>query len=155
MALGTEERLNGYLDWLSRLRYAISKSRQTASSNPTRDTASLEDLLITWLEDREFAEPWKLASILAEANIQTSTLQELELLVPAHALCDTLSDARAALEREASVRRVSEAADRIFCLVKAVKDYSYMDRQPVQDVNVAECLNTVLHIFQPRLPASR
>jgi signal transduction histidine kinase len=151
MALGTEERLNGYLDWLSRLRYAISKSRQTASSNPTRDTASLEDLLITWLEEREFAEPWKLASILAEANIQTSTLQELERLVPAHALCDTLSDATAALEREASVRRVSEAADRIFCLVKAVKDYSYMDRQPVQDVNVAECLNTVLHIFQPRL----
>ena len=46
---------------------------------------------------------------------------------------------------------VSEAADRIFRLVTAVKDYSYIDRQPVQDVNVAESLETVLQIFQPRL----
>ena len=46
---------------------------------------------------------------------------------------------------------VSEAADRIFRLVTAVKDYSYMDRQPVQDVNIAESLDTVLHLFQPRL----
>jgi signal transduction histidine kinase len=146
MALGTEDRLNGYLDWLSRLRSAISKSRQEVSSNPL-----MEDVLITWLEEKGFAEPWKLASILAEANIQISSLQELERLVPAHALCDALSDATAALEREASVLRLSEAADRIFRLVTAVKDYSYMDRQPVQEVNVAECLNTVLHIFQPRL----
>jgi signal transduction histidine kinase len=151
MALGTEDRLNGYLNWLSRLRSVISKSPQTASSNKSMDMALLEDVLIDWLEEREFAEPWRLASILAEANIQIASLQELERLVPAHALCDVLSDATAALEREMSVRRVSEAADRIFRLVTAVKDYSYMDRQPVQDVNVAECLNTVLHIFQPRL----
>jgi signal transduction histidine kinase len=31
------------------------------------------------------------------------------------------------------------------------KDYAYMDRQPVQDVNIAESLDTVLHLFQPRL----
>jgi signal transduction histidine kinase len=36
-------------------------------------------------------------------------------------------------------------------LVTAVKDYSYMDRQPVQDVNIAKSLDTVLHLFQPRL----
>ena len=56
----------------------------------------------------------------------------------------------AALEREASVLLVSEAADRIFRLVTAVKDYSYMDRQPVQDVNIAESLDTVLQLFQPQ-----
>ena len=46
---------------------------------------------------------------------------------------------------------VSEATDRIFRLVTAVKDYSYMDREPIQDVNVAESLDTVLHLFRPRL----
>jgi signal transduction histidine kinase len=151
MALGTEDHLNAYLDWLSGLRSAISGFRQTVSGDSSIDTASLEDVLVTWLEERGVAEPWKLASLLAEANIQVSLLQELERVVPAHALCVALGDATAALEREASVLLVSDAADRIFRLVTAVKDYSYMDRQPVQDVNVAESLNTVLHIFQPGL----
>lgn len=106
---------------------------------------------MNWLEGTGFAEAWKLAPILAEAHIQLSLLQELELLVPAHTLCLALSDTIAALESEASVLLVSEATDRIFRLVTAVKDYSYMDREPIQDVNVAESLDTVLHLFQPRL----
>jgi signal transduction histidine kinase len=78
-------------------------------------------------------------------------LQELELLVPAQTLCIALSDAMAALEQEASILRVSESTDRIFRLVTAVKDYAYMDRHPVQEVNIAESLDTVLQLFQPRL----
>jgi signal transduction histidine kinase len=151
MALGAEDRLEAYLDWLSRLRFAVSHGRQTAHANPSVDTASLEDSLINWLEEKEFAEAWKLGPMLAEANIQLSSLQELERLVPGDKLCVAMSDAMAALEREASALLVSEAADRIFRLVTAVKDYSYMDRQPVQDVNVAESFETVLQIFQPRL----
>src|SRR5277367_5430267 len=149
LVLGTEDRLKDYLEWLSRLRSRVSHSRQT--DNGSVDTTSLEDSLTTWLEEKGFGEAWKLAPILAEANIQLSSLEDLEGLVPAHTLCDALSDAMAALEREASVVLVSEAADRIFRLVTAVKDYSYMDRQPVQDVNVAESLDTVLHLFRPRL----
>jgi signal transduction histidine kinase len=151
MALGTDDRLNAYLDWLSRLRSAVSHARQSASGNPPVDSASLEDSLINWLEEKEFVEAWKLAPMLAEANIHLSTLEELERLVPADKLCVAMSDATAALEREASLLLVSEAADRIFRLVTAVKDYSYMDRQPVQDVNVAESLDTVLQLFRPRL----
>jgi signal transduction histidine kinase len=151
MALGTDDRLNAYLDWLSNLRTAVSRTRQTADNSPAGDTAALEDSLINWLEEKGFAEAWKLAPMLAEANVQLSSLQQLELLVPPDKLCIAMSDAMAALEREASLLLVSEAADRIFRLVTAVKDYSYMDRQPIQDVNVAESLNTVLQLFQPRL----
>ena len=151
MALGTEERLNAYLDWLSKLHAAVSHARQTASGKPLVDSASLEDSLINWLEEKGFAEAWKLAPTLAEANIQLSSLQEIERLVPADQLCVAMSDVMAALEREASAILVSEAADRIFRLVTGVKDYSYMDRQPVQDVNIAESLDTVLQLFRPKL----
>jgi signal transduction histidine kinase len=153
MALETEERVNAYLDWLSRLRSAVSHSRQAGSGPGSVDTTSLEDLLMNWLEGKGFAEAWKLAPMLAEADIQLSSLQELESLLPAHTLWVALTDAMAALESEASVRLMSEATNRIFRLVKAVKDYSYMDRDPIQDVNVAESLDTVLHLFQPRLAA--
>jgi signal transduction histidine kinase len=149
MVLGTEDRLRDYLEWLSRLRSRVSHSRQ--ADNGSVDTTSLEDSLMTWLEEKGFPEAWKLAPILAEANIQLSSLQDLAGLVPADTLCAALSDAMAVLEREASVVLVSEAADRIFRLVTAVKDYAYMDRHPVQDVNIAESLDTVLQLFQPRL----
>jgi signal transduction histidine kinase len=149
MVLGTEDRLKDYWEWLFKLRSAVSHSRQT--DDRSIDSASLEDSLMNWLEEKGFAEAWKLAPMLAEANIQRSLLQELESLVPAHTLCIALSDAMAALEREASVLLVSEAADRIFRLVTAVKDYAYMDRHPVQDVNIAQSLDTVLQLFAPRL----
>ena len=149
MLLGTEDRLNNYLDWLSRLRSAVSHSRQTG--NGSVDSSSLEDSLMTWLEEKGFAEAWKLAPTLAEGNVQVSLLQELESLVPPESLCIALSDAMAAMEQEASILRVSESTDRIFRLVTAVKDYAYMDRHPVQDVNIAESLDTVLQLFQPKL----
>src|ERR1700744_1676660 len=69
MVLGTEDRLNNYLDWLSRLRAAVSRSRQAGSDHGSVDTTSLEDSLMAWLEEKGFAEEWKLAPILAEANI--------------------------------------------------------------------------------------
>jgi signal transduction histidine kinase len=151
MMLGSGQHLNAYLDWLSRLRSVVSHARRAGSAHTSADTALLEDSLLNWLEGKGFAEAWKLAPMLAEASIECSSLHELEILVPATALCVALSDVTAVLEREASVLLVSEATDRIFRLVSAVKDYSYMDREPIQEVNVAECLETVLHLFQPRL----
>src|ERR1700744_3636754 len=39
MALVTDARLDAYLNWLSRLRAAVSRSRQTANGDPSVDTA--------------------------------------------------------------------------------------------------------------------
>jgi signal transduction histidine kinase len=151
MTLGADDRLDAYLDWLARLRSTVSRARQTANGHSPGDAADLEDAVLQWLEEKDFPEAWKLAPVLAEANIPLSSLEELERLTPAGKLSVLLSDVAAALEREASLLLVSEAADRIFRLVTAIKDYSYMDRQPIQDVNVAESLDTVLKIYQPRL----
>src|ERR1700753_1898409 len=74
MLLGTEDRLNNYLDWLSRLRSAVSHSRQ--AGNGSVDSSSLEDSLMTWLEEKGFAEAWDVAPTLAEAKVQASFLQE-------------------------------------------------------------------------------
>jgi signal transduction histidine kinase len=151
MALGTDDKLNAYLDWLSKLRSAVSCSRQTGSDRASIANASLEDSLLDWLESKGFAEAWKLAPVLAECNIPLSSLQELERLVPAHLLSLAMSDVQTTLTSDTAILSVTEAADRIFRLVTAVKDYSYMDRQPVQDVNVADSLDTVLKLVQPRL----
>ena len=151
MALGIDDKLNAYLDWLSKLRSAASHSRQTASENTSIGSTSLEDSLTDWLESKGFADAWKLAPILAECSIPLSSLQELEQLVPAHSLCLAISDVQVTLASYAAILSMTDAADRIFRLVTAIKDYSYMDRQPVQDVNISESLDIVLKLSQPKL----
>jgi signal transduction histidine kinase len=151
MGLDTDDRLNAYLEWVSKLRSRVSHSRQTASGNAFAGSTSLEDSLMYWMESKGFADAWKLAPILAECNIPLSSLQELEQLVPAHLLCLAMSDIQATLASYTAILSVTDAADRIFRLVTAVKDYSYMDRQPVQDVDIAESLDTILKLSQPRL----
>ncbi|MGC1870776.1 MAG: ATP-binding protein [Acidobacteriaceae bacterium] len=151
MELGTEDRLNAYLDWLTDLRSAVSRSRQMTGENTSVGIASLEDSLTDWLESKGCADAWKIAPILAEFHIPISSLEELERLVPEQLLCLAISDVQSSLTSYAATLSISEAADRIFRLVRAVKDYSYMDRQPVQDVDIAESLDTVLTLFRPRL----
>jgi len=150
MALG-KDRLSAYLDWLSRLRSQVSLSRHTATENTFVRTTSLEDSLMCWLESKGFADAWKLAPVLAECRIPLSSLQELEQLVPAHSLCLAIRDVQVTLASYTAILSVTDAADRIFRLVTAVKDYSYMDRQPVQDVNISESLDIVLKLSQPKL----
>jgi len=151
MALRTDDKLNAYLDWLSRLRSAASSARKRLNDHATIVSTSLEDSLLEWLESKGFAEAWKLAPILAECDIALSSLQELEQIVPVPLLQVAVSDVLTTLTSDAAALSVTQAADRIFRLVTAVKDYSYMDRQPVQDVNIAESLDTVLQLFEPRL----
>ena len=151
MVLGTEDRLNAYLDWLSKLRLQVSFSRHTATESAFVESTSLEDSLTSWLESKGFAEAWKLAPVLAETGVSLSSLQELEQLVPAQSLCLAICDLQETLASYRAILSVADAADRIFHLVTAVKDYSYMDRQPVQDVNISESLDIVLKLSQPKL----
>jgi signal transduction histidine kinase len=75
MALGTEDRLNAYLDWLSKLRLQGSFSGHTVTENAFVDSTSLEDSLTSWLESRGFAETWKLAPVLAESGFPLGSVQ--------------------------------------------------------------------------------
>jgi signal transduction histidine kinase len=55
------------------------------------------------------------------------------------------------VNRDATITAVIQSTERIFQIVAAVKDYSYMDREPLQDVNLATALETILLMFGPRL----
>lgn len=71
--------------------------------------------------------------------------------MPEGSLSLAICDVQTTLASYTAILSVTDAADRIFRLVAAVKDYSYMDRQPVQDVNISESLDTVLKLSQPKL----
>lgn len=111
----------------------------------------LEEAPSDWLDSQGFEEAWKLAPILAEAEVSIHQLQELLAPVPLELHPLALRDLLATLSQDAAIGTVIQASERIFRIVAAVKDYSYMDRQPLQEVDIASALDNVLMMFQPRL----
>jgi len=94
---------------------------------------------------------WQLAAGLAHRNIQPELLESLfGELDP--------GTARAALVRIAAVAEVyslldeiENSASRISDLVLAIKEYTYMDQAPVQNVDIVKSLESTLTILNHKL----
>jgi signal transduction histidine kinase len=94
---------------------------------------------------------WMLAAALAKRNIRPEILESLfENLGP--------ETARAALVRIAAsvevanlVHEIESSTSRISDLVRAIKEYTYMDQAAIQNVDVVKSLETTLTILNHKL----
>ncbi len=113
--------------------------------------STLEDQLDTVLRSHGQNDLWQLAGDLARKGARPEVLESLFGLLEA-------STARAALVRIAAVLDVASLLDeiesstaRISDLVGAIKEYTYMDQSPVQNVDIAKSLETTLTILNHKL----
>jgi signal transduction histidine kinase len=140
--------LDLYLEGLDTIRAKVGSGPRT---NTSILASELEEALCDWLNGKGFEEAWKLAPILAEAEVSLPQLQNFLAPVPLELHPIALRDLLETASRDAAIASVIEASERIFRIVAAVKDYSYMDRQPLQEVDIPRALDNVLAMFQPRL----
>jgi len=113
--------------------------------------ADLEEQLDSLLRSHGQNDLWQLAAGLAHRNIQPDVLESLFAeLDPA--------TARAALVRIAAVAEVYGLLDeiessttRISDLVLAIKEYTFMDQAPVQNVDIVKSLESTLTILNHKL----
>ena len=145
--LSDQTALDSYVKELNAIRSRVSSGVPQSSIL----AGELEEALSDWLNGRGFEEAWQLAPLLAEAKVPISQLQELLAPVPLELQPLALRDLLVTLSQDAAIASVIEASERIFRIITAVKDYSYMDRAPLQEVDIASALDTVLILFQPRL----
>jgi signal transduction histidine kinase len=133
----------------------VALQRETAAGNAALfDPLSLgdtEDGLADWLGERGCEEPWDLAPALAEAGVDMDRLKAMaesfddrSLACGLEWLAGTLDLVGLAGEIETSARRISE-------LVGAMKEYTYMDRAVVGEVDVISGLQNTITILGPRL----
>jgi signal transduction histidine kinase len=111
------------------------------------ERSDLEQELEDALEDAGVAEPWKVAADLVEAGIRPDDLEELDTTDLTRAL-DAVSAGRAVTSL---VRSVSDGAERLSAIVGALKSYSFLDRAPVQDVDVTRGIEDTLLILGGKL----
>jgi signal transduction histidine kinase len=109
-----------------------------------------EEAVQSWLEKRNVEEAWKLAPLLAEGNLSDAHLEEFAK-VAGDSLGPELLRFGTVLEMERIADELEHSTTRISDLIKAIKEYSYMDQAPLQEVDLRNSLETTLTIMHHKL----
>ena len=110
-----------------------------------------EQALGDWLEQHGIADAWTLAATIADAGACVANLEKLPGKVPTEAIGDVLCRINASYQVNSLVDQIEDSTRRISSLVKAVKEYSYMDQGSQQEVNIHEGIDNTLLILHHRL----
>ena len=148
----TDEETARYRGWVesARNRMAAYSSLPLAPQSPLA-TVDREEVLLRWLNAHNVPEPWKIAPALAETNLPIDLLDELAEVTTAEVLPIAVATVASSLRVERMAETVVDSTVRIFDLISAIKDYSYMDQAPIQDVDLAQGLENTLVMFNSRL----
>jgi signal transduction histidine kinase len=133
----------------------VALQRETAAGSPVLlDPLSLgdaEDELADWLGDHGCEEPWDLAPALAEAGVNTDRLEAMAEVFDDRSLACGLEWLAGTLDLVGLATEIETSAGRISELVGAMKEYTYMDRAVVGEVDVVSGLQNTLTILGPRM----
>src|SRR5215472_2354366 len=111
----------------------------------------LEDQIDSLLRSHDQNDLWQLSASLARRNISPDTLESLfEKLDPETARV-ALVRLAASVEVANLLHEIESSTARISDLVRAIKEYTYMDQSPAQNVDVVKSLETTLTILNHKL----
>jgi len=129
---------------------ALGRRGDAAPLSPL-ETSDREDELAGWFEDHGVADGWDLAPALVGAGLDVEWATELASVVPPARLETGLAYTVAALESDSLLDEISEAAGRISALLASAKQYTQMDRAPLQSFDVHEGLDATLTMLGHKL----
>src|SRR5438876_2680275 len=97
--------------------------------------ADLEDQIDSLLRSHGQNDLWQLAAGLARRNIKPEVLESLFATLEADTARAALVRIAASVEVAALLNEIESSTSRISDLVRAIKEYTYMDQGPVQNVD--------------------
>lgn len=121
---------------------------------PPPDTltmSALEEEIDTWLRAHGQDDLWQLAADLAHKNVKVEMLERVFTILDADTARAALIRIAASLEIANLLDEIESSSGRISDLVRAIKEYTYMDQSPVQNVDVVKSLETTLTILNHKL----
>jgi len=113
--------------------------------------ATLEEEIDTWLRGHGQDDLWQLASDLAHKNVKPEMLERLFAIVGAGTARAALCRIAASVEIANLLNEIESSTGRISDLVLAIKEYTFMDQSPVQNIDVVKSLETTLTILNHKL----
>ncbi len=110
-----------------------------------------EEQLAGWLEAHGVSDAWKLTPAFVEAGVDANELDALLARIGAEPLPEVLRRAAALLNVASLVHQVEQSTARISELVKVIKEYSYMDQAPEQEIDINAGLDSTLTIMSYKI----
>jgi len=123
-------------------------------NEPPRDPLQLSDLeeeIDSLLRSHGQNDLWQLAAGLARNNVKPQALESLFSIVDEDTARAALIRIAASIEIANLLDEIESGTSRISELVRAIKEYTYMDQTPVQNVDVVRSLETTLTILNHKL----
>ena len=124
------------------------------SDEPPPDTLTIGDLeeqIDSLLRSHGQTDLWQLAADLARKNAKPNVLDSLFSMLDEGTARAALIRLAALLEITNMLNEIESSTSRISELVRAIKEYTYMDQSPVQNVDIAKSLETTLTILNHKL----
>jgi signal transduction histidine kinase len=115
------------------------------------EQSDLEEELASWLGQRDIRNASRIASGLIEAGVDCDALEKLGDRFRGEALSLVLARVVASVGAERLTREIEASTGRISELVRAIKEYSYMDQAPEQEVDVHRGIESTLTMLGFRL----
>ena len=114
-------------------------------------TADREAKILVWLQQHGVPEAWSIAPTIAETRFPLDHLDAFAEKFPSEVIGPAMATFASSLRVERMAETIVNSTVRIFDLISAIKDYSYMDQAPIQDVDLAQSIANTLSMFGSRL----
>jgi signal transduction histidine kinase len=124
-------------------REIMERSKNTLNLS-TLEQSEREDELNNWLENHNVEDCWELSPVLVENGLDIAWLEEVYEDVGDAALNDVLLWFCSNLSALDLAARIEQSMDRITKMVKAIKEYSFMDQAAYQEINVHDGLKSTI-----------
>jgi signal transduction histidine kinase len=113
--------------------------------------SDLEDQIDSLLRSHGQNDLWMLAAALARRNIKPEVLESLFANLGAETARAALVRIAASVEVASLLHEIESSTSRISDLVRAIKEYTYMDQAAVQNVDIVKSLENTLTILNHKL----
>jgi len=113
--------------------------------------SDLEDQIDSLLRSHGQNDLWQLSAELAQRGIKPNVLESLFENLDAGTARAALVRIAASVEIASLLNEIESSTSRISDLVRAIKEYTFMDQSPVQNVDVVRSLETTLTILNHKL----
>jgi signal transduction histidine kinase len=113
--------------------------------------SDLEEQIDSLLRSHGQNDLWQLAADLARKNVRPEALESLFETLDAATVRAALVRIAASVEIANLLNEIESSTSRISDLVRAIKEYTYMDQTPLQNVDVVKGLETTLTIMNHKL----
>jgi len=136
------------------LRMIETKAREwqvQATPKSALEVSDVQQEIQSWLEGHGVDDGWEVAPILAEAGVRVEHLERLAQKFSQPVMGAALRRFGATLEISRLIADIEHSTCRISDLVKAIKEYSFMDETPRQEVDVAKGIESTLIMLNHKL----